>query len=382
MAQSRLPGSNTQTDIYEVDMLATSNGQIVDAAHPLPVTLGNSVIQITSNSVSVSVPNTISVNSSSDNPVHVHITEVGASGNLTVSYMPVGGNVSVNNLVSVSGTVNVGNPVSISGSVNANVFQSNGSAISNTNPLPVTAIILNSTDTAAFEWQVAMGKITTAQQVNIFGYSNNVSTNFSTIWENTPTDYVFLSSAQQLTVNSSISTDDSCKVAIAGLNSTWDPITEVVTLNGVTPVTTANSFLRVNSMTLTQPGAGQNTNIGHIVAAYNGNQIAVIDPLIGKSQMSIYSVANGYSLYVQNINMFSGDAAGASKFMNFRVDVYNSITNVNYILLHTTWQNAYQLPRSNPFKYGQKQDIKWQLATNSGTYSGSGVIEGTLIKDQ
>ena len=72
MAQNRLPGANTQTNIYDVDMLATSDGTVVDQAHPLPVTLGNSVIQITSNSVSVSVPNTISVNSSSDNPVHVH----------------------------------------------------------------------------------------------------------------------------------------------------------------------------------------------------------------------------------------------------------------------------------------------------------------------
>lgn len=154
MTQSRLPGSNTQTNIYEVDMLATSDGTVVDQAHPLPVTLGNSVITITSNSVSVSVPNTISVNSSSDNPVHVHITEVGASGNLAVPYMPVGGNVtvtqntmtspwiiagnvSVNNTVSVSGNVSVNNTVTVAGTVNANVFQSNGSAISNTNPLPV-----------------------------------------------------------------------------------------------------------------------------------------------------------------------------------------------------------------------------------------------------
>ena len=65
--------------------------------------------------------------------------------------------------------------------------------------------------------------------------------------------------------------------------------------------------------------------------------------------------------------------------MNFRVDTQNNITNVNTILLHTTWQNSYQLPRSNPFMYPQKSDIKWQLQSSSGTYSGSGVIEGTLI---
>lgn len=115
MAQERLPGSNTQTDIYEVDMLATADGQTISASHPLPVTLGNSVIQITSNSVSVSVPNTISVNSSAANPVHVHLTEVGNSGNILTNYLPVGGNVSI--------------------------FQSTGAAINTSNPLPVTAAI-------------------------------------------------------------------------------------------------------------------------------------------------------------------------------------------------------------------------------------------------
>ena len=79
--------------------------------------------------------------------------------------------------------------------------------------------------------------------------------------------------------------------------------------------------------------------------------------------------------------MFSGDAAGASKYMNFRVDVYNAVTGVNYLLLHTTWQNQYQLPRQNPYAYSGKNDIRWQMATNSGTYTGSAVIEGTLIKN-
>ena len=357
--QAYLPQEKT---IFEVNMLSTPDGEVVSNTNPLPVTLGDAVIEITSNNVNVTVPNTISVNSSNSNPVHVHITQMGAVElDDTATYLPIGGNVS------------------------ANIFHSTGAPITNTNPLPVITVVnanAVSADVAPFEWQVALGRIQNATQVNIFGYSNTISSNYSSVWENSPADYVFLSAAHQLSVNSSISTDDSCKVLITGLNSTWDPISEVVTLNGVTPVTTANSFLRVNSMAMTQPGAGQNSNIGHITARYNSTPVAIIDPLIGRTQMSVYSVANGYSLYVQNINMFSGDAAGASKFMNFRVDVYNSITNINYILLHTTWQNAYQLPRSNPFKYGQKQDIKWQMASNSNEYSGSAIIEGTLIKDQ
>lgn len=40
MAQKRLPGANTQTDIYEIDMLATDDGLTVSSSHPLPVTAG------------------------------------------------------------------------------------------------------------------------------------------------------------------------------------------------------------------------------------------------------------------------------------------------------------------------------------------------------
>ena len=44
----------------------------------------------------VNIPGTVTVNSSPDDPVHVHITEIGTSGNLlanNISYMPIEGNV-------------------------------------------------------------------------------------------------------------------------------------------------------------------------------------------------------------------------------------------------------------------------------------------------
>ena len=78
---------------YEVMMLANNaNGDIVSTANPLPVTLGSENITITGN---VNVGTTVNVSSSPENPVHTHITEVGTSGNLQVSYLPIGGNVNV-----------------------------------------------------------------------------------------------------------------------------------------------------------------------------------------------------------------------------------------------------------------------------------------------
>jgi hypothetical protein len=78
---------------YEVMMLANNaNGDIVSTANPLPVTLGSSNVNIIGN---ITIPTVVGVNSTPGNPVHTHITEVGTSGNLQVSYLPIGGNVNV-----------------------------------------------------------------------------------------------------------------------------------------------------------------------------------------------------------------------------------------------------------------------------------------------
>jgi hypothetical protein len=112
--------------LFEINMLATESGQPVSNSNPLPVTLGSNNITITG---SVNIGTTVEVSSTPENPVHSHITEVGNSGILTVSYMPISGNVVISsgNLnANVTGIVNVGNfPASqnvvvTSGNVNIN----------------------------------------------------------------------------------------------------------------------------------------------------------------------------------------------------------------------------------------------------------------------
>ena len=98
---------NNSKTLFEINMLATESGQPVTNTNPLPVTLGSENITITGN---VNVGTTVEVSSTPENPVHTHITEVGNSGLLTVSYMPIGGNVVVTSgNVAVTGSVNVGN---------------------------------------------------------------------------------------------------------------------------------------------------------------------------------------------------------------------------------------------------------------------------------
>ena len=73
-----------------------SNNVPITANTRLPVDIGNASISISGN-VNINTPNVITVASDPENPVHVHLTEIGNSGILTFPYMPVSGNVFIFN---------------------------------------------------------------------------------------------------------------------------------------------------------------------------------------------------------------------------------------------------------------------------------------------
>jgi hypothetical protein len=352
---------------YEVMMLANGPaGYLVSNTNPLPVSIGSDTINIVGN---ISIPTTVNVASSPTNPVHTHITEVGTSGNLTISYLPIGGNVNVTNVVAVTGNVTVNGTVNI-GNTPIAVTQSG-----TWNVTPVATTVNN----APWNVQVARGLVAGATSINLFGYNDSVTTAFIPLWENA-TQYTFPASALTMTLASTSTSDDTnCKVAISGLNASWAPITEVVTLNGTGNVTTSNQFLRINSMILTQPGTGQVSNIGTITAKNAGTIYGQINPTISRMQNSWYSVPAGKTFYVSRVNAFSGDASGASKYAETRVDVKNNVNGVNYILVQLGWQNYYEVVRDNYQPYTEKSDVRWEARMSQGTFSCAFVIQGIVI---
>jgi hypothetical protein len=377
--------------LFETQMLAISNGHVVDSNNRLPVDIGNTTINISGN-VNISTPNTITVNSSPSDPVHVHLTEIGTSGILNVDYMPIGGNVVVSNgypttqnvafsnqTIFINGGASNVNVTNLPASQNTNIHHSNGDNISKTEPLPIYLTSIPNLDNAPWNVQVARGLVAGVSQVNLFAFSNAVSTSWVPVWENATT-YSFPASALTMTLASTSASDDtSCKVLISGLNSAWAPISEVVTLNGTANVTTTNQFLRINSMILTQPGTGQLGNVGTITVKNSGTIYGQINPTISRMQNSWYTVPAGKTLYVSRVTAFSGDSAGASKFMNTRVDVHNNVNNVNFILVQLTWSDYYEVPRDNLQAYTEKSDVRWEAMTSQGTYSCAFVIQGLLI---
>jgi len=241
-----------------------------------------------------------------------------------------------------------------------------------------------STTSADFMTQVARGKVVGASQVNIFAYSENVKTTYFTLWEETgTTQYAFPASAVVMTLASTSASDNTqATVLIAGLDTNWDIQTETVTLNGTTNVNTTKSFRRINSMILTSPGTSQTTNIGVITAKNGGVTYAQINAGIGRNQAAIYSVPNGYTLYLYSINAFNGDASSGN-FLNYRVkSTNNALTNpVTLTVLQTSWDTQYQVIRQNPFPYTQKTDVQWQFATHSGEHHCGLILQGILISN-
>lgn len=88
---------------------------LVTQYNPLHVSLGSNTITIIGNT---NILDTVTVSSTPENPVHSHITEVGTSNVLTTPFLPVGGNVYLNNTSSV---VSISNPLPVVATISGNV---------------------------------------------------------------------------------------------------------------------------------------------------------------------------------------------------------------------------------------------------------------------
>ena len=234
-----------------------------------------------------------------------------------------------------------------------------------------------------FDLQVARSQIYGHQQVNIFGYQSAVGNTKIPVWENATT-YTYITTASTLTlVSSSASDDTSAKVLISGLDSSFNPISETLALNGVTGVTTVNSYYRVNNLVLTSAGTSQTTNVGTITLKQSSNIVAQINIGISKSQSTIYTVPAGYSFYLDLAEVNTSNSYTSANIVTYSVQAINNNTGVKLNVLQQPFVSIYTANRSNePFVYTEKTDVQWQLVTSTATTIAAGVIiTGKLIQN-
>ena len=242
-----------------------------------------------------------------------------------------------------------------------------------------------------FDLQVGRGQIMGHIPVEIFGYSATVgSTAAGPLWEGLTLSggaYVYPGSALQMTLVSS-NAGDTQIVAVLGLDINFNLLSEYVTLNGTTPVTTVNSYFRINQLLVTN-----GLNAGTITCKNSTNLYAQINPNIGQTQMSIYTVPRGYTFYLSYVQSDSSIGFTSSNYMTFtESNKYNIAVSgdningypINYgnnttIVSQTPFVQTLNIPYTVPVTHEQGTDIQFQVKANTGSPFAADVYAGGIL---
>ena len=163
-----------------------------------------------------------------------------------------------------------------------------------------------------FYLAVAQGAVEGYSNVSKFGYNDAIgSGSYESIWE-TGGAYPFMTTADQLEIVSADSNDTSAgsgarTVELQGLDSSYNLLTETITMNGTATVTTTGSFLRIFRVRVITAGTSE-TNEGNITITDQDTSTtrATISAGNGQTLMAVYTVPAGKTAYIVKINVSSG----------------------------------------------------------------------------
>lgn len=224
---------------------------------------------------------------------------------------------------------------------------------------------------------IARGQIPNVSQVNVYGYQAAVTTSTIPLWENATT-YTYPVSASTMLLYSSSASDTAVSILINGLDTNYNMQSETLVLtNGATGVTTTKSYLRINSIAV----VGSNNPVGTIYLSNAGKTATYAQIAIGsgRSQMSIYTVPNGYTFYLTRVNGYVSPNNNANFYCDYSVWTQNA-NGIVTLLQQAPFVNTYQTIRVSPRPYLQKTDIQWRAKMSAGTSIVSIGVEGVLIQ--
>jgi hypothetical protein len=239
--------------------------------------------------------------------------------------------------------------------------------------------MLNNESVYSADWryQVARNKIPNVSLVNVYGYQPVVSSTFIPLWENATT-YTYPVSATQMLLYSSSASDTNVSVVINGLDTNFASLSETLVLtNGTTGVPTVNSYLRINSISIT----GTVNAVGTLVLGNAGKTIiyAQINAGVSKSQMSMYNVPTGYTFFLNRVSV-AAEGASNGKTLNYRSYTINANGITGHVLT-SPFATNYETIREVPNPYPAGTSIQWQCQSSSQTLAIGLRVEGVLISN-
>jgi hypothetical protein len=240
-----------------------------------------------------------------------------------------------------------------------------------------------------FELQVARGQIQAHSVVTIAGYNSNVDTSWAMI---TPVGNLsYPATALQMTVSSADADDTSAgtgarTVLITGLDANYAVISETVTMNGQTAVTTTNSFLRINSMLVTTAGTSlANEGIiyigsGTVTSGVPATIYNVIAAGFSNTTSSQYTVPVGYTGYLAVARIGLAQDAGTTLITaRTRFVGTNGIALTGPVLVTNNGISTIDFPY--PIAIAEKTRIQGEAIGGAVDNEAAGFFELVLIKN-
>jgi len=225
-----------------------------------------------------------------------------------------------------------------------------------------------------FELQVARRQIAWHYTVHKFGFNSDIDDTLETVWAQGGL-YSYLAAATQLSVSSSSANDTSAgtgarTVTLSGLDANYAEISETVTLNGQTAVTTTNSYLRIFRMVVNSAGSGgQNAGViyagtGTVTAGVPANKYATI--VIGDNQtlMAIWTVPANHTAYLLQTDVTVATTQN-NKYCTASLVArpFGEVFQVKDRFVKAESQTT--LTYSVPLKFEEKTDIEYQAIGDS-----------------
>ena len=169
-------------------------------------------------------------------------------------------------------------------------------------------------------------------------------------------------------------------ITITGLNGSYNEVTETIATNGTSTTTTANSYFIIHKAVVATAGTSA-TNVGNItsVANFGGTPVGIsIIAEKGASQMCIYQVPVGYTLYIDEFDAGSQTAVACD--IEFYVKPFGGVFNLTGDLALGNNGNSSRVKTyETPLKISQKSIIKLTALTDTNNCEVHGSFSGILV---
>ena len=151
------------------------------------------------------------------------------------------------------------------------------------------------------------------------------------------------------------------------------PITETLQINGTTPVTSTNQYLRLNSLELiTSQISGSTFESplnGHItITDSSSNIFGIIDSKSGKRCAGVYTVPANYRLLITKIELSEETGQGCTIYLYTR---NVTLTNKKFTLIGKYYLSNGQREinrEENPYILNEKTDLLLRIKTDGNVY--------------